>query len=91
MMMKHNFGSRKLSPSGYHRGEKGKRRKKMDAFSKMLKIGKKSERLTCYQLPSQLPKVCRPPSLRPLVSPETPTGDCSVPTVSHRESSYFEI
>lgn len=56
MMMKHNFGSRKLSPSGYHRGGKGeKEKKKMDAFSKMLKIGKKSERLTGFQLPSWLP------------------------------------
>ena len=27
----------------------------MDAFSKMLKIGKKSERLTGFQLPSWLP------------------------------------
>ena len=41
MMMKHNFGSRKLSPSGYHRRGKGeKEKKKMDAFSKMLKIDK---------------------------------------------------
>ena len=56
MMMKHNFGSRKLSPSGYHRRGKGeKEKKKMDAFSKMLKIGKKSERLTGFQLPSWLP------------------------------------
>lgn len=34
--------------------EKGERRKKTDAFSKTLTIGKKSKRLTCYQLPNKL-------------------------------------
>ena len=34
MMMKHYFGSRKLSPSGYHRGKRGKGGKKLMPFLK---------------------------------------------------------
>lgn len=67
-MMKHYFGSREAKSIRLPQREKGERKKKTDAFSKTLTIGKKSKRVNFITSRLRNFQILRLYSLRPITS-----------------------